>query len=162
MVSSNQRREARAVVAIPIVLVRGKTELRLETLDVSFRGVFVRVPTSSRAALRSLVRLRVELPTGGFEAHAMVVHVGVRSEVEGMGLQFWGLSGNERRAWETFVSRVHGAQRSTGGRELQPTPTPGNDLSPSGIRAISVQTPATPTAVPSALVGVLKGLGRRS
>lgn len=120
MTSENLRREARVDVRVPVVVYRGKNAMPLETSDVSFKGLFVR--TTEPPALRSLVRLKVALVDREFEAHAMAVHV-VKAEasgqgstngashVPGVGLQFWGLSGPDRTAWDDFVGGLVQARR---------------------------------------------------
>lgn len=93
----NARREPRIGVKLPVVVVRGKATFDVETSDVSYKGLFVRI--ADPPPVRSLVRLRVALPSREIEAHAMAVHVGEA----GVGLQFWGLSGPDRTAWDDFV-----------------------------------------------------------
>lgn len=109
--ATNQRRDQRVSAQIPVFLVRARTELPLVTSDVSYRGVFVEAIDVD--AVRALLKLRVELPAGGFTAHAMVVHVaeGEAGRV-GMGLQFWALSGSERKSWEDFVRSTLEARRA--------------------------------------------------
>src|SRR3954465_14067891 len=100
MSTENLRREARVDVRVPVVVFRGKKAVSLETSDVSFKGLFVR--TTDPPPLRSLVRLKVALFHREFEAHAMAVHVVSDGEAPGVGLQFWGLSGPDRTAWDDF------------------------------------------------------------
>jgi len=98
----NLRREVRFGAKLAVVIHRGRSTFSVETSDVSFRGLFLRTPDP--LPLRSLVRLRVTLPsTRTIEVHAMVVHV---VEGGGVGLQFWGLSGKDRHAWDEFVRRL--------------------------------------------------------
>lgn len=116
MTTENLRREARVDVRVPVVLYRAKKPVALETSDVSFKGLFVR--TDDPPPLRSLVRLKVTLFDGELEAHAMAVHVvavggspdGERAP--GVGLQFWGLSGPNRLAWDDFVRGLVQARRA--------------------------------------------------
>src|SRR5215207_9747473 len=103
-VTANLRRDARIDVRVPVVVIRGRTTLALESLDVSFRGLFLKCPETP--ALRSLVRLKVTIPgSRTIEVHAMAVHViAARDDRDaGVGLQFWGLAGPDRQAWEDFV-----------------------------------------------------------
>jgi hypothetical protein len=114
--TENQRREARVDVRVPVVIFRGKSRVAVETSDVSFKGLFV--CTSEPPSLRSLVRLQVALEARSFEAHAMVVHVIAAdpsdpARVPGVGLQFWGLSGLDRTAWDDFVSNLVHTRRAT-------------------------------------------------
>jgi hypothetical protein len=98
---TNLRREVRVDACITGHVVRGRDRIPFETSDVSFKGFGFR--THQPPPIRSLVRFRLMLPSGEIEAHAMVVHV---SPV-GVGVQFWGLSGNERAAWEATVQELH-------------------------------------------------------
>jgi hypothetical protein len=95
------------VAKVPVVVVRGRATIDLETSDVSFKGLFLR--TESPPPVRSLVRLRVALPKREIEAHAMAVHVGD----SGVGLQFWGLAGPDRTAWDEFVSELVESRRAS-------------------------------------------------
>lgn len=103
----NWRREPRIDAKVPVALVRGKTTFELETSDVSFKGLFLR--TQDPPPVRSLVRLLVELPKRKIEAHAMAVH----SSESGVGLQFWGLAGPDRMAWDDFVRDLGESRRAS-------------------------------------------------
>lgn len=133
MNNENLRREARVDVRVPVTVYRGKKPLDLETSDVSFKGLFV--CTKDPPPLRSLVKLRVALVGREFEAHAMAVHVVLPAPGEdpthqpGVGLQFWGLSGGDRAAWDDFVRGLVHARR---GPVLRPTDT----QSASGVRIV--------------------------
>ncbi len=106
MTMENLRREARVDARVVVEIQRGRSTVMVETSDVSFRGLFLR--TTEALPLRSLVRLRIALPSHRLEAHAMVVHV---VEGDGVGLQFWGLSGQDRKAWDDFVRGLVQAKR---------------------------------------------------
>jgi len=114
MSTENMRREARVDACVPVVLHRGRQASELVTSDVSFKGLFI--CTTSPPELRSLVRLTVSLGAHEFVAHAMAVHVvepgDVAGRAAGVGLQFWGLSGKDRTAWDDFVQRLVQARRA--------------------------------------------------
>jgi hypothetical protein len=150
MTTENLRRDTRVDVCVPVVVYRGKSSVALETTDVSFKGLFVR--TTEPSALRALVRLKVALLDREFEAHAMAVHVVVAtssgsesdSHEPGVGLQFWGLSGPDRTAWDDFVRGLVQTRRAAAKAAMAaaepPEPEPLSDPSePSGMR-----TAATP------------------
>ena len=114
-ITHNQRREPRIDVCVPVTVFRGKKAITLETSDVSYKGLFLR--TNEPPALRSLVRLKVSLMDRELEAHAMAVHVVGESDdpndrVPGVGLQFWGLAGANRSAWDDFVRNLVLARRA--------------------------------------------------
>jgi hypothetical protein len=141
-VTANLRRDARLDVRVPVVVMRGKTTHAHESLDVSFRGLFLKCPDPP--ALRSLVRLKVTIPTRTIEVHAMAVHVIAASEDRegGVGLQFWGLSGSDRQAWEDFIRNLIAIRRDAAKKAAHeaisgthPANTEMN--TPSGIRTVA-------------------------
>jgi hypothetical protein len=149
MTTENLRREARVDVRVPVVVFRGKSTVALETSDVSFKGLFVR--TTEPSPLRSLVRLKVALFDREFDAHAMVVHVVAPSQATprpvtpprdgeghapGMGLQFWGLSGPDRTAWDDFVRGLVHARRSGLPRPSAEHPAASEPATPSGVHIL--------------------------
>ena len=143
MTTENLRREARVDVRVPVVVYRGKSPVSLETSDVSFKGLFVR--TMDPPALRSLVKLKVALFDREFEAHAMAVHVVKPSDVAdgadprepGVGLQFWGLSGPDRTAWDDFVrGLVHARRASAKKAAVAAHPANSEPSTPSGVRIV--------------------------
>lgn len=151
MTIENHRRDARIDARIPVAVIRGRASLAYETLDVSFRGLFVK--TDDPPALRSLVRLRVTLPGRTLDTHAMAVHVVSDDDDHepGVGLQFWGLSGDDRRAWETFIRDLVSARREAAKRALMPSgahPASSEMNTPSGIRTVyATEAPPSPTRV---------------
>ena len=110
----NLRREARVDARIKVTVVRGRRMESFETSDVSFKGLFLR--TDDPPPLRSLMRLRVSLPLREIEAHAMAVHVAASDPSEGrqggVGVQFWGLAGPDRIAWDDFVRELIQVKRA--------------------------------------------------
>jgi len=127
--TANLRRDPRIEVAVPISLLRGKKTLELTTLDVSFRGLFLK--TMEPPQLRSLNRLKIRLPLRTIEVHAMAVHVieAKNGREGGVGLQFWGLNGPDRSDWEAFVRDCARIRRNH----------PANLEAASGIRQVSVR-----------------------
>ena len=143
MSTENLRREARVDVRVPVVVYRGKSPVSLETSDVSFKGLFVR--TTDPPPLRSLVRLKVALFDREFEAHAMAVHVVAANEVRpegdhhepGVGLQFWGLSGPDRTAWDDFVRGLVHARRAVAKKSSESAhPALSEPPTPSGVHIV--------------------------
>jgi hypothetical protein len=139
--TENLRREARVDVHVPVVLYRGKVPVALETSDVSFKGLFVR--TTDPPALRSLVRLKVALYDREFEAHAMAVHVvrpgeSPENHDPGVGLQFWGLSGSDRIAWDDFVGGLVQARRAAAKKAAPESSHPAlaEPPTPSGVHVV--------------------------
>jgi hypothetical protein len=145
--SENLRREIRVDARIAVAIVRGRTAVPLETADVSFKGLFVQ--TTEAAPVRSLLRLRVTLPTREIEAHAMVVHVVALGDAPegsrgpGLGLQFWGLAGPDRNAWDSFVGDLLRERKKSVAPPApvdalaENDPSFGDRATPSGIRIAS-------------------------
>jgi hypothetical protein len=127
MTTENLRREARVEAKVVVEIQRKRSTMMVETADVSFKGLFVR--TAEPLPLRSLVRLRIGLPSRLLEAHAMVVHV---VDGGGAGLQFWGLSGKDRAAWDDFVRGLVAAKRKT----LSKPPADLEQPTPTGVRLV--------------------------
>ena len=146
MIKENLRRDARIEADVPVEVVRGRETRACETLDVSFRGLFLK--TTDPPALRSLVRLRVALPSRTIEAHAMAVHVvdGAAGHPCGVGLQFWGFAGDARHAWDAFIRDLVRARRADA-VSLSPA-HPATSESHSGIRAVGLS--AAPVIPPRA------------
>lgn len=152
MTTENLRREARVEARIQVFVVRGRRTVSLETSDISFKGLFLR--TDDAPPIRSLVRLRVVLPIGEIEAHAMVVHVAPSEDPSegrgpGVGVQFWGLAGPDRNAWDDFVRGIIQLKRASMRKPLDPNMGdhgvgPAGPPTPSGIRVASADPPPSP------------------
>jgi len=149
--TENLRREARIEARIPVTIIKGRKTLALETSDVSFKGIFLM--TQEPPALRSLVRLRVALPAGStrreIEVHAMAIHViAPRDDHQGgVGLQFWGLAGPDRQAWDDFIRTLIQARRAaaksaatSGTVKGAPHPATLEVPTPSGIRVTTLES----------------------
>jgi hypothetical protein len=88
----------------------------------------------------------------------MAVHVIPSSDARdgGVGLQFWGLSGSDRQAWEDFVRALvtmrREAARKAAGRaaSVSPGPHPASleMNTPSGIRTVGAMGTVAPSSAP--------------
>ena len=102
----DRRQDARARISLPTHVVRRGGMETVEMLDASYRGLFVRMDDPPPE--RELVKLLIEMP----DARQMEVHaVAVRIIVDplgrcGVGLRFFALNGQERSAWESFISSL--------------------------------------------------------
>jgi hypothetical protein len=104
---NERRRDFRSPVEIPVTVKVGKKTYAATTVNVSFKGIAVRLEEA--LPLRQLVQLEIELPGGGgqLSGHAMVVHAS-----QGLiGLEFFGRGVGP--AWDDYV-------QSTGRASLQP------------------------------------------
>jgi hypothetical protein len=106
MEESDRRRDTRARISLPTHVVRRGGMETVEMLDASYRGLFVRMDDPPPE--RELVKLVVELPgEQEMEVHAVVVRLVVDPVGRcGVGLRFFALNGQERSAWESFISSL--------------------------------------------------------
>lgn len=106
MEEADRRRDTRARISLPTHVVRRGGMETVEMLDASYRGLFVRMDDPPPE--RQLVKLVVELPGDGeMEVHAVVVRLVVDPVGRcGVGLRFFALNGQERSAWESFISSL--------------------------------------------------------
>jgi hypothetical protein len=147
MTFENLRREARVDARIRVLVVRGRRTVPLETSDVSFKGLFL--VTDDPPPVRSLMRLRVALPAREIEAHAMAVHVSDDAgdgRGAGVGVQFWGLAGPDRTAWDDFVRDLIQTRRAAAKAPAISTvvETAPDGIPPSGARIANTREPAAP------------------
>jgi hypothetical protein len=106
MEDSDRRRDTRARISLPTHVVRRGGMETVEMLDASYRGLFVRMEDPPPE--RELVKLVIELPgEQEMEVHAVVVRLVTDSVGRcGVGLRFFALNGQERSAWESFISSL--------------------------------------------------------
>jgi type IV pilus assembly protein PilZ len=107
-------------------LKTGRTQVPVQTEDVSFSGVFVVSPVD--LPVRQLVQLEAKIDASGadgreaFSAHAMVVFARPASDGKsaGAGLKFFGLSRETLERWVRFVRAVRERELATLPREQAP------------------------------------------
>lgn len=110
MESSERRRDIRAHASPPVEIVRIGSSERVEALNVSFRGLFLRM--DEPPALNELLRIRVQLPNTKIDVNITAVRVVVDAQGRsGVGVKFFALNGNEKRAWESYILGLVGARR---------------------------------------------------
>jgi len=103
---SDRRRDVRTLVSPPAQIVRiGETE-RVEILNASYRGLFIRMPGSA-PALNELLRFRIELPTATVEINGIPVRVVVDGNGRaGVGVRFFALNGEDKHRWEAYITSL--------------------------------------------------------
>lgn len=115
MDTQERRRDIRARIALPVCLVRRGSAEPVKMTDASFRGLFLRL--DAPPPVRSLVKLRVQLPSRELEVHGVVVRV-VQDPTGGVGvgLRFFALNGQDRSDWDAFIAsalaRLQGQTRA--------------------------------------------------
>lgn len=104
MESSERRRDIRAHASPPLHILRIGSSERVEVLNVSYRGLFLRMDEPPQ--LNELLRVKVELPNGkAIEANVVSVRVVVDAHGRsGVGVKFFVLGGEEKRAWESYIA----------------------------------------------------------
>jgi hypothetical protein len=113
----NARREPRIETTVQVSFLRGRKTHPAQTGDVSFKGLSIQM--ANPPELRSLMRLRITLPTREIEVHAMAVHHSPCEEdpsLTTVGVQFWGFAGQERSQWDDFVRELVQEARVTRSR----------------------------------------------
>lgn len=86
------------------IVRRGSTE-KVDVIDASYRGLLL--VAKEPPAMRSLLKLRLVLPSGELFVHAVVMRIVRRSpNTVHIGVRFFLMSGDARLAWETFMSVV--------------------------------------------------------
>jgi hypothetical protein len=101
------RRDRRYNFQIPVTIVSRSGEVHLLTENVSYRGLFMR--TDHPPPKMQLLRMRMAVPTQQKEivTNVMVAHVAAPdAAVQGAGVSFYGLDGEPRAQWETFIQFV--------------------------------------------------------
>ena len=102
----DRRRDARARISLPTHVIRRGGMETVDMLDASYRGLFVRMDAPPPE--RELVKLLIEMPDDRqLEVHAVVVRIVMDPLGRcGVGLRFFALNGQERIAWESFISSL--------------------------------------------------------
>jgi hypothetical protein len=110
---SERRRDIRTRITVPAFVVRRSGNEAVQVVDASFRGVFVQMAESP--PVRELIRLRITLPSGDLDMHAVVMRIVDDGGHSGVGLRFFALNGEAKAEWESFISSaLHSRSRTPG------------------------------------------------
>jgi hypothetical protein len=110
--ASERRRDVRVHVSPPAQIIRLKTAERIEILNASYRGLFVRT-TGNAPQMNELVRIRIELPNTTVDIHAIPVRVVVDAQGRpAFGLRFFALNGEDKRLWESYITNLLAPRRA--------------------------------------------------
>lgn len=109
MTAKNKRMDERFACEVTVDLVWNRQRSRLRTVDVGYRGLFLRTDTPPN--LRQLLRLEVPLPDGEvLVIHGMAVHVLQIGDPSpngpGVGVQFYAVDKDCASRWGRFVDGV--------------------------------------------------------
>ena len=122
----DRRRQARVPVQIQVTVKAGHFGTALLTGDLNRGGLFIRTDDPRR--LRQLVELEIDLHDGKepISTLAVVRHRISANEareygrIPGMGVQFYGMSNQTRRRWETFTLKLTGEYQRFAGDGIGP------------------------------------------
>ncbi|MBX3209187.1 MAG: PilZ domain-containing protein [Labilithrix sp.] len=110
MDSSDRRRDVRAHASPPAQILRVGSAERIEILNASYRGLFIR--TNTPPPLNQLLRIRIELPTKTVELNGVPVRVVADgSGRAGIGVRFFALNGEDKRFWESYITSLLSPRR---------------------------------------------------
>ncbi|HVH42797.1 MAG TPA: PilZ domain-containing protein [Labilithrix sp.] len=108
---ADRRRDVRAYVSPPAQIVRLGAKERIEILNASYRGLFIRTPEGA-PALNQLLRVRIELPTKTVDINCIPVRVVVDGNGRaGVGVRFFALNGEDKRFWESYITSLISPRR---------------------------------------------------
>jgi hypothetical protein len=104
--TKDQRRSPRFRHELLVELHEKQRTRKLYALDVGRHGLFL--ATDDPPHERHLVQLTVHLPEGPIRAAASVMRtIKGRADVDGVGVQFFALSGIAKQRWDDFIFALH-------------------------------------------------------
>jgi hypothetical protein len=101
---NERRRDVRTLITVPAFVVRRSGTESVQVVDASYRGLFVRMVESP--PVRELIKLRITLPNGEQDMHAVVMRIVDDDGSPGVGLRFFALNGEAKAEWEAFISHA--------------------------------------------------------
>ncbi len=108
---AERRRDVRTHASPPAQIRRIGSAERVEILNASFRGLFLRV-SGEAPPLNQLFKLRIDLPTRIVDVHCVPVRVVVDAHGRtGIGVRFFALNGDDKRVWETYIASLLSPRR---------------------------------------------------
>ncbi len=99
-----RRRDVRTHASPPANIVRIGGLERVEILNASYRGLFIRV-FGAPPQKNELLKFRITLPTTTIDLNGVPVRVvNDGTGRAGVGIRFFALNGEDRRHWESYIS----------------------------------------------------------
>jgi len=99
-----RRRDVRAYASPPAQILRIGGPEKVEILNASYRGLFIRT-FGPPPQTGQLLRIRITLPTKIVEMNAIPVRVVTDAAGRpGIGVRFFALNGEEKRHWESYIN----------------------------------------------------------
>ncbi len=104
--NSERRRDVRAHASPPAQILRLGSAERVEVLNASYRGLFLRL-NGGAPPLNQLLKLRIQLPTRAVIVHCVPVRVVPDGNGRaGIGVRFFALNGQDKQIWESYISSL--------------------------------------------------------
>ena len=110
---TERRADQRINLDLPVYILRRGALERIEMLEASYRGLFVRM--ASPPSMRELVRLRIDLPSRELITHAVVARVVAEDDsgLSGIGMRLFLLQDQEKQEWQGYLAQlIHGRRRA--------------------------------------------------
>jgi hypothetical protein len=98
-----RRKDVRAYASPPAQIVRIGSGEKVEILNASYRGLFIRT-YGPPPMTGQLLKIRISLPTATIEINAVPVRVVNEGGRPGVGVRFFALNGEDKRHWESYIN----------------------------------------------------------
>ncbi len=110
MEPTERRRDVRAHASPVAHIVRIGAVERVDVLNASYRGLFLR--SASPPPLAELLRIRIELPARRIDVNIVAVRLITDANGRtGVGVKFFALGGEEKRVWDDYITSLVSVRR---------------------------------------------------
>ena len=110
--ASDRRRDIRAHVSPPAQIRRVGGAERIEIVNASYRGLFIRT-IGGAPPLNQLLKVRIDLPTRSIEVNCIPVRVVIDGNGRaGIGVRFFALNGEDKQFWESYIGSLLAPRRA--------------------------------------------------
>ena len=110
--SADRRRDVRTHASPPAQIRRVGAAERIEILNASYRGLFIRT-NGGAPPLNQLLKVRIDLPTRSIDVNCVPVRVVVDGNGRaGIGVRFFALNGEDKRVWESYITSLLAPRRA--------------------------------------------------
>jgi len=109
---TERRRDIRAYASPPAQIIRLGGSERIEILNASYRGLFIRTPFGP-PPLNQVLKIAIQLPTKQISIHVIPVRVvsDAQGRPQGVGVRFFALNGEDKRLWESYIGGLLASPR---------------------------------------------------
>jgi len=103
---AERRRDIRTFVSPPAQILRVGSAERVEILNASYRGLFIRL-SGGAPPLNHLLKVQIQLPTRIVVVHCVPVRMIVDANGRaGIGVRFFALNGEDKQTWESYIGSL--------------------------------------------------------